>query len=484
MLKKYVLLLFLCAAVFGKDWPIYKIGIHENVPYLEKGRNELLDVYYPADAKPEDCFPGVVIIHGGGWAGGQRDAAREINIASNLVRMGYVCVSIDYVLSKNGKGTWPRNFQDCKTAVQWMRVNAEKLHLIPDKIGCIGGSAGGHLVMMLAVTLPESGLEPKAPYPGVDTRVQAAVNLYGLMEFNKNCSGARIAVMGSTPKQDPENWSKMSPNEHVTADTPPVLQVHGKADPTVNYLQSVRMKEILDRAGVYNELLLLEGFGHAFGLQRWREKPLPPTVRQRVLAFLDRHLKGLSEAGAAERFAALEAFEKAHPEAARYGEFSLAGAAVKRAGDGELTVSPKGGGEFSTGFAYDLVLEKAHRSTADILRDELPVEVQGELRKPGVIDCTRIVCRTYWKSSDAFSLRWRGKVPGRRGILRRKNGVWRLQLDEAGKKTVKLKIGDGTELLECVPAQLSDLKPGVRVIRMKYRDYGDLRKASIVTLAD
>ena len=65
--------------------------------------------------------------------------------------MGYVCISIDYVLSKNGKGTWPRNFMDCKTAVQWMRVNAEKLHVIPDKIGCIGGSAGGHLSTLLAV---------------------------------------------------------------------------------------------------------------------------------------------------------------------------------------------------------------------------------------------------------------------------------------------------------------------------------------------
>ena len=468
---------------------VHRVGVRENLDYLEPGRPEKMDLYYPADPRPGEKFPGVVIIHGGGWIGGIRNADREINIGSNLARMGYVAISIEYRLGnrenlrKFGR-IYPVNVLDCKTAVQYLRVHAAELNVDPAKIGCIGGSAGGHLVMMLAVTPPESGLEPKAPYPGVDTRVQAAVNLYGLMEFNKRCSGARIAVMGSTPDQDPENWSKMSPNEHVTAKTPPVLQVHGKADPTVNYLQSVRMKETLDRAGVYNELLLLEGIGHAFGLQRWREKPLPPTVRQRVLAFLDRHLKGLSEAGAAERFAALEAFEKAHPEAARYGEFSLSGAAVKRAGDGELTVSPKGGGEFSTGFAYDLVLEKAHRSTVDILRDKLPVEVQGELRKPGVIDCTRIVCRTYWKSADAFSLRWRGKVPGRRGILRRKNGVWRLQLDEAGKKAVKLKIGDGTELLECVPAQLSDLKPGVRVLRMKYRDYGDLRKASIVTLAD
>ena len=77
MMKKYVLLLCLCVALFGKDWPIYKIGIHENVPYLEKGRNELLDVYYPADAKPDEKFPGIVIIHGGGWTGGQRQNEQD-----------------------------------------------------------------------------------------------------------------------------------------------------------------------------------------------------------------------------------------------------------------------------------------------------------------------------------------------------------------------------------------------------------------------
>ena len=81
MLKKYVLLLCLCAALFGKEWPIYRIGIHENVPYLEKGRNELLDVYYPADAKPEDRFPGVVIIHGGSGTRRGKSTLRPISCA-------------------------------------------------------------------------------------------------------------------------------------------------------------------------------------------------------------------------------------------------------------------------------------------------------------------------------------------------------------------------------------------------------------------
>ncbi len=480
------------AALYGgvcrAEAVVHRVGIRENLGYLEPGRAEKMDLYYPADPRPGEKFPGVVIIHGGGWIHGIRNADREVNIGSNLARMGYVAISIEYRLGdrenlkKYGR-IYPVNVLDCKTAVQYLRVHAAELNVDPGRIGCIGGSAGGHLVMMLAVTPPESGLEPTAPYPGVDTRVQAAVNLYGLMEFNKNCNGARIAVMGSTPDKDPENWSKMSPNEQVTARTPPVLQLHGKADPTVNYLQSVRMKEVLDRAGVYNELILLEGVGHSFSMQMWREKPLPPMVRQRVLAFFDRQLKGVSEAEAAERFAALEAFEKAHPEAARYGVFSLRDAVVKRVGNGEFTVSGSGG-DLSTGFAYDLVLEKQLRATAEKLREDIPVEVHGELRKHGVIDCKRIIFRPGWKSSDAFSQRWRGRLQGRRGILRRKDGIWHLQIDEKG-RTAKLKIRDGkTEFFECVPAQLSELKPGVRVLWLRGRNYGDLRKASFVTLAD
>ena len=156
----------------------------------------------------------------------------------------------------------------------------------------------------------------------------------------------------------------------------------------------------------------------------------------------------------------------------------------KAAPDGGLAVSKRDGGELSTGFAYDLVLEKELRTTAEKLRDDIPVEVLGELRKPGVIDCKRIIFRPYWKNSDAFSQRWRGKVQGRRGILRRKGGVWRLQIDEKG-RTVKLKIGDGkTEFLECVQMRSAELKPGLRVLWMRGRNYGDLRKAFFVTLAE
>ncbi|MBR4666903.1 MAG: alpha/beta hydrolase, partial [Lentisphaeria bacterium] len=101
---------------------IHKVAVRENLEFLEPGRTERMDLYYPADPQPGEKFPGIVIIHGGGWTGGLRNAEREVNIGPNLARMGYVSISIDYRLAtpanlkKYGK-TFPVNIQDCKTAV-------------------------------------------------------------------------------------------------------------------------------------------------------------------------------------------------------------------------------------------------------------------------------------------------------------------------------------------------------------------------------
>ena len=101
MLKRLLLLLGLlfCSVAAVAEPVIYRVGIKENLEFLEKGRSERMDLYYPADPRPGDKFPGIVIIHGGSWIRGIRNAEREINIGSNLARMGYVCISIDYRLA-------------------------------------------------------------------------------------------------------------------------------------------------------------------------------------------------------------------------------------------------------------------------------------------------------------------------------------------------------------------------------------------------
>ena len=157
------------------------VVIEENVAYLAEGRTETADLYLPAKRDPKDRSPAVVIIHGGGFTGGDKAAAREFNIGTNLALNGYVAMSINYALASKDNPTWPKNIQDCMTAVRWLRKNAERLQIDADHIGTIGGSAGGHLTAMLAVAESKDGLDPKGPYAEFSCRVQCACPCTGRM---------------------------------------------------------------------------------------------------------------------------------------------------------------------------------------------------------------------------------------------------------------------------------------------------------------
>src|SRR5262245_66675385 len=115
------------------------VRIEGDVEYLDPGRTEKADLYLPASVNKDQRRPAVVIIHGGGWTGGDKAAAREFNIGTNLALKGYVAISINYVLATKDKATWPQNLHDCMTAVRWLRKNADRLQIDPGRIGVIGG---------------------------------------------------------------------------------------------------------------------------------------------------------------------------------------------------------------------------------------------------------------------------------------------------------------------------------------------------------
>ena len=463
--------MLLTAALCGAEPVIHKVGIKENQKFLDEGRNERMDLYYPADPQPGEKFPGIVIIHGGGWTSGIRNAAREINIGSNLARMGYVCISIDYRLATTGNlkkygKTFPVNVQDCKTAVQWLRVNAEKLHVDPAKIGCIGGSAGGHLAAMLATAGPDVGLDPQAPYPGIDSSVQACVNLYGVSDFTwdpKKLKKNRTLVMGSTPKTDLENWKRMSPIHLVGPKTAPMLLLHGNADTSVDYHQSVRMKEALDKAGVPNDLILIDGIGHVFSLQYWRGNPIPKTVRQRVFAFYDKYLKGLSEKQAEERFAALEAWEKAHPEAAFYGVSSAFDGKIKSCNKKALTAEFKNS-ENSFDFTETTLFSVEERTDSG-LQDGQQAEIRGEQLADNSFLCRRVILL-----SDPRI----GLIDGIRGMVRKTDTGWQLNCGRRG--VFKLDVQPSTQFFNRRKGMRADLSSGSMIDFISAREYGDCRK--------
>jgi acetyl esterase/lipase len=122
-MKTIIAFLLTCTGLFAAS----DVRIDKGVAYLPADRKELADLYFPAVMPKDAALPAVVMIHGGGWNGGQRDGKREVNVGTTLASNGYVCMSIDYKLSKGTQAVWPQNLHDCKTAVRWLRQNADRL---------------------------------------------------------------------------------------------------------------------------------------------------------------------------------------------------------------------------------------------------------------------------------------------------------------------------------------------------------------------
>lgn len=260
------------------------VQIEKEIAYLGGARAEKADLYLPPSMKPGERRPGVVIIHGGGWTGGKRDASRELNIGTTLAEHGYVCLSIDYLLQSkepDAPKIWPQNLYDCKTAVRWLRAHAAKYQIDVEHIGVIGGSAGGHLAAMVGLT--GSDLDPPGPYSEQSTRVQAVVDMYGPMAHNAK----RIGTLVDPASPDAEKLARqITPLSHVDAHDPPVLILHGTADTTVDVEDSEIFAAALAKGNVPHELVIIPDAPHTFHLQ-----PKQRDLRPVVLGFFDEYLR-------------------------------------------------------------------------------------------------------------------------------------------------------------------------------------------------
>ncbi len=263
------------------------VRVERNIAFLAEGRTEKADLYSPLVPPKGKKLPGVVMIHGGGWVGGRRDAEREINIGGTLARNGFVVMSIDYKLSLNKQTVWPTNLWDCKTAVRWLRKNAARLGVDPDRIGVVGGSAGGHLAAMVALTTPADGLDPAEPYGDVSCAVKCCVDLYGIADIGTYHD---VTMLGKAFAEAPELYRRASPVVYVRSNSPPFLLLHGTADTTVKLEQSQLLADTLARFGVKHELVIVPGAPHSFHLQSVQR-----DLRPLVLGFFEKHLSGRRE---------------------------------------------------------------------------------------------------------------------------------------------------------------------------------------------
>jgi len=266
------------APVFPSD-----VRVERAVTFLSPERKQKADLYFPLLTLGNKKLPAVVWIHGGGWSSGKRDAAREISIGSTLARNGYVVMSVEYILSDKKQAVWPTNLWDCKNALRWLRLNAERLGVNPDRIGVMGGSAGGHLAAMVALTTPADGLDPAGPLAQVSCRVRCCVDFYGITDIGTYHD---VTMLGKTFAEAPDLYRAASPVTYVRSNSPPVLILHGTADTTVSIRQSEAFDRVLTAAGADHHFEVIPGAVHSFDLQ-----PPQSDLRPLVLSFLGKYLK-------------------------------------------------------------------------------------------------------------------------------------------------------------------------------------------------
>ncbi len=261
------------------------IEFQKDVVYGKGGGKDLtLNLARPKIASsPSPC---IVIIHGGGWAAGKKEAHNDL--AVTLAGKGYVAVTVGYRLAPDA--IFPAQIEDVKCAVRYLRASSEKYKLDPKRIGAVGFSAGAHLSMMLGVTDKPDGLEGEGGHAEQSSKVQAVVSFFGptdltAPEIFPEVSPILKKFLGGTLSEKTDLYKKASPINYVKADSAPMLLFQGTNDVLVNWKQAVRMAEALMKHDVDGRLELLLGLGHG-----WSGKELIRTAES-TFAFFEEKLK-------------------------------------------------------------------------------------------------------------------------------------------------------------------------------------------------
>jgi acetyl esterase/lipase len=280
---RIALLLSLLTAFVAQTVPEGVI-LEKDIEYSNVGGRVAMDVARPSSAGP---FPAVVAIHGGGFRRGSRDS--YLPLCQKLAQRGYVCATVSYRLSPRNQ--FPAPVHDVKAAVRFLRANALRFHLDPDRIGATGGSAGGHLALFLGLTGGVAGFEGSGPNLDQSSRVACVVNYFGPTDFTqsygKSVDAAEVLplFLGGDLEHAPLIHRRASPLNWVSPGSAPILTIHGTDDKYVAYEQGVWLTERLKAAGVDAELETLQGAGHGFkGADADR-------AEQRLIAYFDKHLK-------------------------------------------------------------------------------------------------------------------------------------------------------------------------------------------------
>lgn len=271
--------------LFAADPPA-DVLFEKDVVYGKGGGTDLrLDLSRPKDAAGQK-LPCVLVIHGGGWAGGNK--SQHDDITWKFAQAGYVCATVGYRLAPAHQ--FPSQVHDVKAAVRFLRANADKYGLDPQRIGAVGFSAGAHLSMMLGTMDKEDGLEGDGGSPDQSSKVQAVVAYFGptdlaATDVPESVRGILKNFIGGTAVEKPREYRQASPITYVSPADAPMLLFQGTKDPLVPHTQAYAMIEAMTRYGIPGRVEVLIGASHG-----WGGEDLNRTVAA-TFAFFDQHLK-------------------------------------------------------------------------------------------------------------------------------------------------------------------------------------------------
>lgn len=284
--------------------------VYQSIPGF---RPLTLDIYLPPDKAKR--HPLILYIHGGGWTTGHSRQSGAFDdfpkVLASLARRGYTVASLNYRLSS--EAPFPAPIQDVKAAIKFLRAHDAEYRIDPAKGLVWGGSAGGHLAALAALSCGVKKLEPAPSLnaspetAAVATQsdcVQAAVTWYGV--FDLALVPSQGGAIGSSPtikklldckgEVCPSELLELaSPRHYVKHDSPPFLLVHGSVDTTVDPAQSTRFKEVMERAGAHADLVMIPSVAHSFiGATPESTRDASLLALRRTFEFIDATFKSQS----------------------------------------------------------------------------------------------------------------------------------------------------------------------------------------------
>jgi acetyl esterase/lipase len=257
------------------------IQIENIVYYKDKNRALHLDAFFN---KKQKNNPGVIMIHAGGWRSGNKNQMQ--GLAQEITSRGYSCFAIEYRLSLEAK--YPKGIYDVKNAIKFIKDNAKKFHVDPDKIAVLGCSSGGQMAALIGTTNGDLAFEDAKYKSKSSSRVQAIIDVDGILAFKHPESGeAEMAAfwLGGTYEENPQNWKEASALSHASENTPPTLFINSSFDRF--HAGRDDMIAILNQNKIYSEAKTIQDSPHSF----WFFEPWMGETVNYTTQFLKRIFK-------------------------------------------------------------------------------------------------------------------------------------------------------------------------------------------------